>query len=871
MRTIAILGGALCLLSTMTGCGDDTGAGGTGAVSWTGGAGGGAEGGGAATTCLAAEGEATSGSETWADGSHQATVTIADRESCTRTYELSTTAPLRDNMPDNPRSYAEVAGQPVIRTGNDMFDALYALAVEETRNNSVDSISNFAFNGGNPIPCASGGCFETGRLWTYVWTRDTSYAVALGLGSLDPTRARNSLEFKTSARRDGVGREIVQDTGTGGSWPISTDRVVWAIGAWELLKFLDGAERSAFVDLAYESITNTLERDRKVIWDPTDGLYRGEQSFLDWREQTYPAWTATDTVQIGMSKSLGTNLGHLRLLEVGAALAKEKGLSEASTQYESWADDLRAAIRSELYLPEAGLFSTYKTTRLDPSAAGRYDLLGEAFAVLFDAAETPDVARSVVASYPHLPQGAPVIWPQQQDTPIYHNRSIWPFVTAFWAKAAAKVGNAAATDHAIASLVRGAALNLSNMENFEAVSGAAWLDDGAASGPVVNSQRQLWSVAGYLSVVQDVVFGLDASQQGIRFAPHISAELKARLFPGAQSIALSNFTYRNKRIGVRVRFPADASGSGFYSIAAIRLNDKTISEDFVASSDLESENVFEIDLGDPSGDAGSLTSLDDGDIADYQNLFGPRTPAIGTLAANGASLTLQWDAAGEQGVTFDVYRDGLRVAEGLTTTSWTDPDSSDHTTVTHCYTVDATFPSGARSQHARPVCHFGDGNTRIQTFDAQSFAASGGSLVMNHGRWHYENWGEPGDTLTVTNVVPTQSGTHLLQVVAGNGAGDFTTGVTCGVKAIEVWDGSNLVGSGYLVMPHLATWDDWRDSNFVSVDLTAGTNYTVVIREDDASYNMSELDHFSLYGGTGGIEGRFNKVNIAELKLLAGF
>jgi hypothetical protein len=70
-------------------------------------------------------------------------------------------------------------------------------------------------------------------------------------------------------------------------------------------------------------------------------------------------------------------------------------------------------------------------------------------------------------------------------------------------------------------------------------------------------------------------------------------------------------------------------------------------------------------------------------------------------------------------------------------------------------------------------------------------------------------------------------------------------------------------------MPHLEAWSEWRDSNVVRVTLTAGTPYTVIIREDAASGNMSDLDHFSLYGGTGGTGGRFNKVNIAELKLLA--
>jgi hypothetical protein len=89
------------------------------------------------------------------------------------------------------------------------------------------------------------------------------------------------------------------------------------------------------------------------------------------------------------------------------------------------------------------------------------------------------------------------------------------------------------------------------------------------------------------------------------------------------------------------------------------------------------------------------------------------------------------------------------------------------------------------------------------------------------------------------------------------------------VKAIEVWDGATLVGSGELTMPHLATWDDWRDSNLVPVDLVVGKTYTIVIREGNASGNMSDFEHFSTYNGMGGSSGRFNKVNISEVKLLA--
>ncbi len=870
------------------GCGDDTapagpstGPGGSSsqggdAAGGAGGSGANGTGGSGASTmggCIDAEGPGTEGTGTWVDGADTATATIAEGAPCERTYTLSTTAPLRDGLPEQPRAIQELPGQTVIRTKNDMFDALYALAVSETRENSVDAISDGAFNQGQPIPCPTGGCFETGRLWTYVWTRDTSYSAALALAAVDPLRTKNSLLFKLSPRRDGSRPEIVQDTGSGGSYPVSSDRVVWALGAWELLKYLEGQERQSFLEQAAEAIFNTAERDRNVVYDGGDGLYRGEQSFLDWREQSYPGWVATDTVQIAMSKTLSTNVAHYVLLDVASKLAEELGDTSHQSQYAAWADALKAAIASSFWLEDRGLFSTFETTTLDPSAAPVFDLLGSALAVS-EGVGTSEQRSSVVASYPHFEKGAPVIFPEQKDTAIYHNRAIWPFVSAFFLRAAGQVGNAAAVDHAVRSLVRGAAMATSNMEAFEVVSGASYWDDGAYSGPVVSSHRQLWSVAGYLSMVHDTIFGLDATQTRIRFAPRLTGGLRDSLFAGADSIAMSNFPYKGKTISVRVRLPAVGSGDGMLPIASVKLNGVEIGMSAIAPADLAQENVVEVTLDPPEGAGPPITLIQAGDVADYRNVFGPKYPVVTNVTVVADRLQVAFGANGENpaDITFDVLRDGEVVAEGLpgSSTSYTDPDSGDHASTTHCYSVRSRFSvSGNASQDARPVCYWGPGLARIQTFSAQSFTAVGGQLVLNHGRWHYEDWGDPGDTLTVANVTPTKSGPHYIQVLAGNGAGSFNTGITCGVKAVEVWAGSTKVGGGQLVMPQLGTWDDWRDSNLVRVDLQAGQSYTIVIKEDADSGNMSDLSHFSMYEGMGGKNGRFNKVNIAEVKLLA--
>src|SRR5690606_17189191 len=191
----------------------------------------------------------------------------------------------------------------------------------------------------------------------------------------------------------------------------------------------------------------------------------------------------------------------------------------------------------------------------DGAPTRRFDLLATSLAILADVA-TPDQARRAIASYPLYPAGPPVLHPQQQDTAIYHNRGIWPFVTAYFTAAAKKAGNGRAVAAGVSSLVRGAALNLSNVENLELVTGRPWVDDGLASGPVVNSQRQLWSVGGYVQVVNGVLFGVAPVSDGLDVAPFVPRALRAALFGDTESLVLNNLPFRGKQVSIVLRLPA---------------------------------------------------------------------------------------------------------------------------------------------------------------------------------------------------------------------------------------------------------------------------------------------------------------------------
>lgn len=800
-----------------------------------------------------------------------ASVTIDDRATCLRSYALSTTAVLRDNQPSNPRVIEESAGGPILRSGNDIFDALYALALDEVAELSVDAIRDGAFNNGSPVDCAIGGCFETGEKWNYVWTRDTAYAVDLGLSALAPRRALNSLSFKLSERRSGGDLQIIQDTGTGGSYPVSSDRVAWALGAWALLQDLEGEARTSFRERMYEAITNTIERDRIIVWDASDGLYFGEQSFLDWREQSYPNWTAADVAHIAMSKALSTNLLHLRALEIAAALAAERADVDEQARYTAWANELRDSIQVRFWLESEGQFSTFLGTGLDPSKARRYDLLGSAFAVLFGVATSAQAER-ILSGYPHYGPGAPVIWPQQQETPIYHNRGTWPFVSAYWLRAAAAADHDAVADRMVWDLMRGAALNLSNMENFEASTGAAWVDEGASSGPVINSRRQLWSVAGYLSMVHHTLFGLHPGPDGLIVEPYITQAMRNGIFAGTDSLVLNDYPYQGKTITVLVHLPARGDTGGSYRLARMQVNAREHTGALPPDL-LDDKNHLELWLEeDPTSTSKSLTEVSD---SDWKNVFGPHAPSITSIREEAGSLHLAIDLEGNDpsDVNIHVYRDGVLVASDLpgSTTGWSDLDAAPNSQTSYCYAVELSFSTGNYSQHSPPMCWWQQALAGIQVVGASAFASTGGTLVNNHGRFHYENWGDAEHSLVASGITPTDTGTHLLQVEYGNGAGAIGTGITCAVKRLRVNDDENgaLIAEGTLVMPQLGDWARWGHSNFVPVTLTAGRSYTVTIESDPVYSNMSSLSHFASYtGGLGGSSGEFNRVNIAELRIL---
>ncbi|WP_049621722.1 Six-hairpin glycosidase-like protein [Frateuria defendens] len=534
-------------------------------------------------------------------------------------------------------------------TASVLFDGLYAQAQDDLRQASVAAIRDDAFDHGQPIPCA---CFETGAQWHYVWTRDLSYALDLGLWRLDPARARASLRFKLSPERGGEKTGALypmQDTGSGGSWPISTDRIVWFLGARHLL------DDAAFADEVWRALPATLAQDRAYVYDAGAGLYRGETSFLDWREQSYPAWTANDVRFIAGAYALSTNVLQYEALKLAAGMASERHDARAA-DYAAQAAALKAAIDTHFWRADRGLYMSYLGPDLQP--VDSYDLLGIALAVTSGVAEG-ERARQALANYPTWPAGSPVIWPERADVPIYHNRAIWPFVSAYALRAARAVDDPARIAHELRSLLRGAALAGSNMENFELTTQSTHVDDGPRSGPVVDSARQLWSVAGYLDMVTRGVFGLEDDG---RVAPKLPAELVPLLFGEREAISL-DLPGRH----IALRLPAERHGN-------LLVADRIAQHGAETVVTLKAVQVPERPL-----------RLD-------APLYAPATPAAPRVAMQGEAWQVQADGRAV------LYVDGRRHGpiDGQATLALAPGQ--------HCFSLAAAGDGGLESLPTAPVC-----------------------------------------------------------------------------------------------------------------------------------------------------------------------
>ncbi|MCI7005159.1 MAG: hypothetical protein MR890_07070 [Akkermansia muciniphila] len=353
------------------------------------------------------------------------------------------------------------------------------------------------------------GTLLAGANWDSVWTRDIAYAAGLGAALANPKACRKSLESRVQ------GDIIIQDTGTGGGWPISTDRVSWAIGAHAVYRRTGERE---WLDYCVDVLMATLEDDERVM-PAEQPLRRGETSFIDWREQSYPEWMSM--AEIGASYAFGTNVVHCICRRILAEMLREQAAAataarrtaearqrnELADRYSAEATTLAEAINEAFWLRSTQHYGMYRSA--DGMLDDRTDALATSLAVLCGIAG--EHADTAMAKVPVSPFGTPVFSPYRANHPAYHNRAVWPFVEGYVLAAHTALQNADRAAHSMGALLRAAMAFGTNKENFDAVSGEP--------NTLLNSDRQLWSVSSMLGLFYHTLFGIQFDRRNLVISP----------------------------------------------------------------------------------------------------------------------------------------------------------------------------------------------------------------------------------------------------------------------------------------------------------------------------------------------------------------
>jgi hypothetical protein len=656
----------------------------------------------------------------------------------------------------------DVTRYPYLKTPFPVMNALYRMSLEELM-----------------LDIRPDSTFMAGKEWNGVWTRDISYSIILSLAAIEPDIARKSLMRKVS------NNHIIQDTGSGGSWPVSTDREVWALAAWEIFKTTGDRE---WLEQAYQIIDNSIKNDFQVAFNPATGLFYGESSFLDWRKQTYPVWM--EPIDIYHSHNLGTNAVFYMTLSILSEMGK---ILDVENDYQMKATNLKDSINSKLWSDDKNFYGQYLYGHYDYSLSPRSESLGEALCVLFDIAGE-DRKEKMFTSVPEMDYGITCIYPQIPGIPPYHNNAIWPFVQAYWTWAGARERNTAVVEHGIASIYRQAALFLTNKENMVA-------ESGDFNGTEINSDYQLWSVAADLAVIYRVIFGMEYEAERLVFKPFIPERYNG-------SYVLNGLKYRQAILDITI----DKYGD---EIASFKLDGEKVTSQFIPAS-LTGRHSVHIIMNE---------RLEQGKVNIVENTFSPATPET-----NLTSGQISWKAVG--GATnYKIFRNG----KFLTETPGTSCDINNEDAGE--YQVLAVDANGVCSFLSKPLQF--NIYEKSMILEAEHFAKVSGKEAFGFSGGGFVEIRKKNEPFVFSVNAPSD-GNYIIEFRYSNGNGPVNTDNKCAQRSL--FCNGKYYGSAIFPQRGRDEWSDWGLSNPLTVSLKKGVN-RLELRFEEFNNSMNFLEN----------------------------
>lgn len=381
------------------------------------------------------------------------------------------------------------------------------------------------------------------------WTRDAAVNAWNAASLLSPLVGRNTLLAMVDKQPDGS--LIVQQDN---QW---WDQIIWVVSAWN--HYLVTGD-SAFLADAYQISVHTMSARRAQNFNTGLGLFEGP-SFMNDGIAGYPSppWEpgirssfVLDYPNTNKLMCLSTNCLYYGAFLALDGMARALGDAGAAASYRSDAAQLRDAINKNLWRNDAGSYGYFVhgagqlSGQLDTSEEGA----GLAFAVMLGVAN-PDQTRSLLNNAHWEPHGIVNSWPAfsrfSDQKPGRHNVCIWPMVHSMFGHAAAMGGRTdlfarAVTD--LAQLTLGSGGDFYEVYNSKtgAVDGG-WQSDGSGELTHFTSQpSQAWSATGYLRMIYSGLFGLNFTENALRFAPCLPE--------GWGQLSLVGVPYRNATLDI---------------------------------------------------------------------------------------------------------------------------------------------------------------------------------------------------------------------------------------------------------------------------------------------------------------------------------
>ena len=626
--------------------------------------------------------------------------------------------------------------------------------------------------------------FRTGKEWAGVWTRDISYSIILSMAYLQPKVAEYSLLRKVKNNL------IIQDTGTGGAYPVSTDRMIWAVAAWELYKATGNMD---WLRQAYGIIKKSIEADIVNAYDTETGLVKGESSFLDWREQTYPRWM--QPADIYESECLGTNAVHYQANIILSKMAKILNDEEVAVRHSKIAEHIKEGINKYLWLEDKGYYAQYLYGRNFKSVSSRSEALGEALCVIFGISNA-ERSKKIVSSVPVTDYGISCIYPQIPNIPPYHNNGVWPFVQAYWALASAQAGNEQSVLESIAAIYRPAALFLTNKENFVA-------ETGDFAGTQINSSNMLWSLSGNLALVHKILFGVKFDDDSLRFQPLVPKALSG-------TRTLTNFKVRNSILNIElsgygnriVDFEIDGKKSATAAISYLLSGTHSV-KIVLDNKDLNVE---------PINKTSNYTSVET-PLGSYSN------------------KSLTWSQI-ENAVSYTILRNG-KLWKKTAKTKLKVPNNGYSE-----YQIIAIDKNKVPSFASEPIIVYDKRNEK--TIELEDYIQQSDNKYNNYQGKGYVETNNSVNTNITLPFSANKSGVYTLKFRYANGNGPVNTENKCAIRSLKV-DGST---AGTTVFPQRGAneWSNWGYTNSIQIKLSKGKHLFEINLETENENMNTEIN-----------------------------